>query len=102
MKKLNEILEVINKYKIFDVKTYDFKNTSPFFDYFIILTANDRQQQALSNELAKQFKNDLRSIEGKQTGWMVVDLGYCVIHLFNDEQREHFGLDKMLYGFLIK
>lgn len=34
-------------------------------------------------------------IEGRddQSGWVLVDLGQCVVHLFTPEVRQHYDLD---------
>ena len=34
-------------------------------------------------------------IEGKTTGWIVLDYGSVIIHVFSRDQREFYALDKM-------
>lgn len=55
--------------------------------------------QALADavrEYAKQEFDLSVSIEGEsQDGWLVVDLGNVVIHLFSPDQREYYKLEKL-------
>ena len=34
-------------------------------------------------------------IEGKATGWIVLDYGSVIVHVFSRDQREFYALDKM-------
>lgn len=47
-------------------------------------------------EFAKQEYHLSVSIEGaSQDGWLVVDLGNVVLHLFSPDQREYYQLEKL-------
>ncbi len=102
MSKLNEVIKLLDGLNLKDIKTYDFNKTSPFYDYFIIATASDRQANAAAQILSKEFKQEIKGIEGKSSGWVLVDLNDIVVHLFQNDQREFYGLDKMLFGLLKK
>ncbi len=102
MNKFKDVIEVLEDVKVKDLKIYDFNKTSPFYDYFIIATVNERQANAAANNLKQSFREQLINIEGKSSGWVLVDLGDIIVHLFSGEDREFYGLDKMLYGMLIK
>lgn len=101
MKKYLEVVKVLDDLKAKDIKVYDFNKTSPFYDYFIIATVNERQANAAANNLKQTFREDLKNIEGKSSGWVLVDMNDIVIHLFKAEDREFYGLDKMLYGLAV-
>ncbi|MGI6771327.1 MAG: ribosome silencing factor [Acholeplasmataceae bacterium] len=102
MKKYKKVVEVLDDLKVKDIKVYDFNKTSPFYDYFVIATVNERQANAAANNLKQEFKDKIKNIEGKSSGWVLVDMGDIIIHLFRSEEREFYGLDKMLYGLLVK
>lgn len=102
MIKYQDVVNVLEDVKVKDIQIYDFDKTSPFYDYFIIATVNERQANALSNNLKQTFKEQLINIEGKSSGWVLVDLGDIIVHLFRAEEREFYGLDKMLYGLRLK
>lgn len=47
-------------------------------------------------EFAKREYHLSVSIEGaSQDGWLVVDLGNVVLHLFSPDQREYYQLEKL-------
>lgn len=96
-----DVVNVLEEVKAKDIKIYDFDKTSPFYDYFIIATVNERQANAAANNLKQAFKDDILNIEGKSSGWVLVDLNDVIVHLFQAEDREFYGLDKMLYGLQI-
>lgn len=102
MSKLNKVTEILEGLNLKDIKIYDFDKTSPFYDFFIIATASDRQANSAAQMLSKEFKEDIKGIEGKSSGWVLVDLNDIVVHLFQNDQREFYGLDKMLFGLLKK
>lgn len=99
--KLKKIYEIMKDHKLLDVKVYNLKGTTPFYDYFIIGTGNLRQIDATSTDISQQFKND-KGIEGKQTNWVLIDLNEVVVHLFDKEARDNYGLDKMFFNLLDK
>ncbi len=68
-------------------------------EYFLICTANSSTQiRALCDEVEEKLKeNDVtpHHIEGRSTGWIVLDYGSVIVHIFGYKEREFYGLDKM-------
>ncbi len=94
---LSKIIETLEDLKVKDLKAYDFEKTSPFYDYFVIATVNERQGTAAVNRLKKEVgEKELRHIEGKGGTWVLIDCNSVVVHLFSEEEREYFGFDKRL------
>ena len=47
-------------------------------------------------EIAKQQFGLLSKIEGRPSdGWLVVDLGDIIVHLFSPDQREYYHLEQL-------
>ncbi len=68
-------------------------------DYFIIVNGNSNTHvKALADEveyvLSKQGVESSH-IEGKATGWILLDYGCVVIHVFTPEAREYYNLEKL-------
>lgn len=97
MDKLQKVFETLEKVNAKEIKTIDFEGSSPFYDYFMIATATHTQSNAFLGYLKDEFK-EIKS-EGNQTGWLLVDLGDIVVHLFDKEQRDYYKLDNHLLGF---
>jgi ribosome-associated protein len=97
MELLEKIIKTIEIVKVTDIKVYDMEKSSPFFDYVILATANERQSYALIQYLKSSVgAEQIRGFEGKTGGWLLVDLGEVILHLFSKEMRDYYGFDKRL------
>jgi len=97
VKKSIEILEKVNAK---DITVFDFKETSPYYDYFVIGTVNDRAGQAAVGYFGDDLRSNIRHIEGKgNAGWVLIDLGDVVVHLFKEEDRRFYGFDQRFMEF---
>jgi ribosome-associated protein len=78
----------------------DLRKLSAFADYFVIATgASDRQVQAISDRIQGTLKeHQIRplGVEGYQKGhWILVDCGSVIAHVFYEEARAFYALDKL-------
>jgi len=70
-------------------------------DYFVICNGNsDRQLRALADAVREQVKEQFAklpaSIEGTpESGWMLMDYGDTVVHLFQEDKRRYYDLEGM-------
>lgn len=97
MELLEKIIKTIDIVNVSDVKAYDMEKSSPFFDYVVVATANERQSNAVITYLKEAIGMDqIRGFEGKTGGWLLVDMGEVILHLFSKEMREYYGFDKRL------
>lgn len=99
MKNLNTVIKTLEDLKVKDLRVYDFENTSPFYDYFVIATTNERQGNAVINHLKKSPVNtDIKHVEGKNSSWVLIDATDIIIHLFSTDDRDYYGFDERLMG----
>ena len=74
---------------------------STLADYYVIATAGgERHLRALARAVtdlgAYKRKTGMRDLDQQvQSGWVLVDLGEVIVHLFVGRQREKFGLEKL-------
>ena len=78
----------------------DIGNTSGFADYFIVCNGeSERQLEAIYDEIDKTLAEEHvspRRREGSvSSGWILIDLGNIIVHIFAPQQREFYSLDKM-------
>ncbi|MBP8251107.1 MAG: ribosome silencing factor [Herpetosiphon sp.] len=83
-----------------DIMMLDVRPLSTIADYFVICTAgNDRMLRAVVKEIDDQLGKegaDAPRIEGTpETGWVLLDYGDVVIHVFSPSQRDFYKLDKL-------
>jgi ribosome-associated protein len=82
-----------------DIQVLDLTRFTPFFDLFVVCTAdNTRQLRALVTHLSEALDEagatQLR-VEGEpETGWVILDYGSVVIHLFTPDQRSYYRLEE--------
>jgi len=91
--KIAQVLDCLDKNLTKDLVVYDARNYSPFFDFIIVAsTSSNRQMQACINYLRDDF-----DIKGAEIGeeWTLIDLSDIVIHIFKEEDRAKFGLDRL-------
>ena len=68
-------------------------------DYFVIATATSSTHvRALADEVEEKLKEqgvEPHHIEGKSTGWIVLDYNSVIVNVFTPDQREFYNLDSM-------
>ena len=78
----------------------DTRQICSFADYFVICSGDsDRQIDAIREEIRKVLKQDgilLHHIEGtSDSGWILIDAGGVIIHIFSPQQRDYYRLDDL-------
>ena len=78
----------------------DIKDIASFTDYFVICNGtSDRMLDALAKGVMEALKKKTKKksrVEGKSPdGWLVLDYGDVVVHLFSPDQREHYDLEEL-------
>ena len=87
-----------------DVVVLDMRELTPIFDYFVIATGTSRRQlHAMSEEIDHTLEEGLgdrrMSVEGyAESRWILLDYGSVVIHLFDEETRDYYALEKLWSG----
>jgi len=74
---------------------------SAFTDFFLITsTANDRQSQAIADEIEHRLKREFatypNSVEGRRLGeWILMDYVDFVVHIFLRERRAFYDIERL-------
>lgn len=75
------------------------ENLTSLAEYFLIATATSNTHvRALTDEVEDALAAEGEKphhIEGKSSGWIVLDYRSVIVHIFTPEQREFYGLDSM-------
>lgn len=93
-----EIAELASDALATNITVLDIGKLSVIADVFVVCSAdNPRQLRAVQDDvtegLQKQGLRPLR-IEGTpDTGWVLMDYGDVVVHLFTEDQREFYRLE---------
>ncbi len=83
-----------------DVVLLDVREICSFADYFVIGSGeSERQLEAIYDaviDLAKKMRYSILHREGDPaSGWILVDLGDIVVHIFSVFEREYYRLDEL-------
>ena len=97
------IHKVLSDNKAKDITKINLEKKSSIADFMIICSGtSNRHVISLSNYLVEALKKEnlnTLNIEGIRNGdWVLVDAGDIIIHLFRNEVREYYGLEKMWAG----
>ena len=84
-----------------NVVILDMRQISSFTDFFVIVSgASDPQLNAIASSIRGKVRDaiDLRpmaedGIPGSQ--WVIIDYGSVIVHIFNNEKREVYGLETL-------
>lgn len=86
-----------------DIVLLDVHEQTSIADYFIIATIdNERQAKAVQDELQEKLhiEENIRPLnisgrEASSTGWVLLDYGDVIVHLFSDEMRAYYKLEEL-------
>jgi ribosome-associated protein len=78
----------------------DLKEIASFTDYFVICNGtSDRMLNALAEAVLENTKEHYKKKGRKEgearDGWLVVDYGDVVVHLFSPDQRDYYKLEEL-------
>jgi ribosome-associated protein len=94
------LVRALEDKKAEDIVLLDLRGIAIFTDFFVICSGtSDRMLRSLLNT-AKESMHDLFDLKGKiqgipSNGWIVVDYGNFVLHLFSPEQRNFYLLEEL-------
>ena len=93
-------LHAASEKKAIDPVVLDLRDIASFTDFFVILSgANERQVQAISDEVYDQLKkagSPAARVEGYKTAeWILLDCGDFVVHVFEQKARKFYDLERL-------
>lgn len=91
---------ILNK-KGSDIVLLDIRDEALFTDYFLICNGdNDRQLRTLADSISEDAKKKADLLawgrEGEaESGWLLMDFGDLVVHLFSPDKRQYYKLEEL-------
>lgn len=78
----------------------DVHELADFADYFVVCSGtSDRMLQALADGVIEKVKQNYSvraRLEGvPQDGWLLIDLGDVIVHLFSPDRRSYYRLEEL-------
>jgi ribosome-associated protein len=84
-----------------DLTLLDVSDLLALVDLFVVATARtDRQLKAIAEEVEHRLREEyerrpLRREGPAESGWLLLDYGDVVCHLFDEEQRAFYALERL-------
>ena len=88
----NEIVKILDKKKALDItaiKTEELTIVSDYSNTHVKSLADDLEYEMGKLGAAPEH------IEGRATGWILLDFGSVLVHLFQKDQREYYNLERL-------
>jgi len=94
------VAEVASDRLASDITVLDISKLSTIADVFVVCSAdNVRQLNALREDVLSQLRDhDVapRRVEGvAEAGWILMDYGDVIVHLFTEDQRDFYRLEDL-------
>lgn len=94
------VVDIASDKKASDILLLDIKDVTTIADYFVICSgSNARQIQAIADAIDEELRNQgahLLHREGAaETGWVLLDFGDVIVHIFGAKEREYYRLERL-------
>ena len=98
--RLRDAVAVADDRKATATKVLDLSEVSDFTDFFMVCSGrSNRQVQAIADGIVRALRDTgVRPlhVEGEKTAhWVLLDYGDFVVHIFDVETREYYGLERL-------
>lgn len=95
-----QIAEILADTPAADTLVLDVHELSSVADYFVICSGeNERQLRAITNDLLEKLGEQRvrphRTEGSPQSGWIVLDYGDSIVHIFDVDQRAYYRLESL-------
>ena len=91
--------KIITAVQALDIKALRVEDLTIVTEAFVIAAGTSSTHvRSLADETEYQMKLagfEPRQIEGKATGWILLDYHDVIIHIFTPDQRENYNLEKL-------
>ncbi len=92
------IVDLLSDRQAEDIILLDIGTVASFADYFVIATAqNTRHMASLLDAFHKDLANEgiksIRTEGASDSGWILVDFGAIIVHLFTPDDRLLYNLE---------
>lgn len=100
LKKIRCVAEAVAEKKARDIKALDISGLTLMADAFVLCTVGSEPQLKAVTNAARETMRDagysVYQMEGDhKCGWTVLDFGDVMLHIFRDQARVFYDLDRM-------
>ena len=94
------MVEIAGDKQAQDIILLDVRGVVGFSDYFVILSGEtSRQMDAIYDEIVRLLKKEgvlpLHYVGSVASGWLLIDYGDVIVHIFASVERDYYQLDEL-------
>lgn len=99
-KLVEDLVAFLDEKKLTDIKVMNLEEVNPYFCFFIIATAGSLLQLGTTaRDISRRFGEHLTNKKIRpldiESGWVIHDFVDVVLHVFLQEQRNYYNLEKL-------
>lgn len=100
MNQIQKITKFLDEKQAQDLKVLDMRKVTPYMDYMVVTHfSNPRLLKATAEYLVEYLEENNISYrpldKSDASGWMLIDANDIIIHLFLEEERNLYQLEKL-------
>ena len=99
LEKAKNIAKILDKKKAIDIIGIETNELTVMSDYFIIASGTSNTHvRALADEVDDEMKKlgvEVDHIEGRATGWILLDYNDVLVHVFQPESRQYYNIERL-------
>lgn len=93
------IIKILDSKKAEDITAIETTELTIVSDYFIIASGtSNTHAKSLAEDVEEEMTKlgvEPSHIEGRATGWILLDYGSVLVHVFQKESREYYNLERL-------
>ncbi len=93
------IVKILDNKKAMDIDLIQTQELTIVSDYFVIANGTSNTHvRALADEVEEEMSKlgvEPDHIEGRATGWILLDYGCVLVHVFDPQSREYYNLERL-------
>ena len=93
------IVKILDNKKAMDLELIETQELTIVSDYFIIASGTSNTHvRSLADEVEEEMSKlgvEPDHIEGRATGWILLDYGCVLVHVFDPQSREYYNLERL-------
>ncbi len=93
------IVKILDEKKASDITVIETQELTVMSDYFVIASGNSGTHvRSLADDVEFEMSKqgvEVDHIEGRATGWILLDYGCILVHIFDKESREYYNLERL-------
>ena len=94
-----EIVKILDEKKAIDIVAIETEELTIVSDYFVIASGTSSTHvKSLADEVEYELSQkgiEPSHIEGRATGWILLDYGSVIVHIFQKESRDYYNLERL-------